>query len=318
MKAKNNVKFYSVFLILALISATFLLAGCENKNNSAYKAPTNNTAYSAVQYGENKNNTDYKALSGYKEYISDSDKGYEDMPYFYVIDSMEESEEAREYFKANSRQCGDYIITDYKDGVCINQYLGRNTRSLSVPEMLDEKPVVKIGGYPIKSSTDRLNGYEIISAFGGLRDCSLNLPKNVKVITVDSIRSYSGLFEDEDRNKFPVFKGINVDKENPYYSSEDGVLYSKDKKKLLFIYLENEPENYKVPDFIESFEPALGVPGNNYKTSYSIEIGKNVKIINTCIDRGEDETPKLVVRGYKGTAAEEWAKQEDVKFEALD
>lgn len=299
MKAKNNVKFYSVFLILALISATFLLAGCKNKNN-----------------------TDYKALPGYKEYISDSDKGYEDMPYFYVIDSMEESEEAREYFRVNSRQCGDYIITDYEDGVCINKYRLNHTISvldtLDVPETLDGKPVVKIGGYLQENSQDSLLPYEVISAFGGLRGCTLNLPKTVKVITADSIDSCSFALEDDERVKFPVFIGINVDKENPYYSSEDGVLYSKDKKKLLFIYLENEPENYKVPDFIESFEPALGVPGNNYKTSYSIEIGKNVKSINTYIDRGEDETPKLVVRGYKGTAAEEWAKQEDVKFEALD
>ncbi|MGN0499455.1 MAG: hypothetical protein ACI4F6_10440 [Acutalibacteraceae bacterium] len=301
MKAKNNVKFYSVFLILALISATFLLAGCENKNN-----------------------TDYKALPGYKEYISDSDKGYEDMPYFYVIDSMEESEEAREYFKANSRQCGEYIITDYEDGVCINKYRLNHTISvldtLDVPETLDGKPVVKIGGYLQENSQDSLLPYEVISAFGGLRGCTLNLPKTVKVITADSIDSCSFALEDDERVKFPVFIGINVDKENPYYSSEDGLLYSKDKKKLLFMnfnYKMNsdyESNNYIVPEFVESFEPLLGVPHG----LTSIEFGNNVKSINTYIDRGEGETPNIVVRGYKGTAAEEWAKQEDVKFEALD
>lgn len=292
MKAKNNVKFYSVFLILALISATFLLAGCENKNN-----------------------TDYKALPGYKEYISDSDKGYEDMPYFYVTDSMEESIKAREYFKANSRQCGEYIITDYEDGVCINQFLGGNIGSyLNVPETLDGKPVVKIGGYLKYKDSEYGEKEEVVSAFGQLAQCTLNLPKTLKIITEVSIRSYSGLISDEDRYDFPCFFGINVDKENPYYSSEDGVLYSKDKKKLLFLYLRSGYSGYEVPSFVEIFEPALGVPGDNY----SIEIGKNVKSINTYIDRGEGETPKLVVRGYKGTAAEEWARQEDVEFEALD
>lgn len=295
MKTNQRIKLISVLSILIMAALLLSFTACENKSN-----------------------TDYKALSGYKEYISDSDKGYEDLPYFYVTDSMEESEEAREYFRANNRQCGEYIITDYEDGVCINKYRLNHTISvldtLDVPETLDGKPVVKIGGYLQEDSQDSLLPYEVISAFGGLRGCTLNLPKTVKVITADSIDSCSFALEDDERVKFPVFIGINVDKENPYYFSEDGVLYSKDKKKLLFMNFDYESDNYKVPEFIESFEPVLGVPCG----LTSIEIGKNVKSINTYIDRGEGETPNIVVRGYKGTAAEEWAKQENVKFEALD
>lgn len=302
MKIIKNRKYLFVFFIIALISTMFLFTSCENNN---------------IDY-----NIDYKSLEGYEEYISDSDKGYEDLPFFNVVDSMEESEEAREYFIANSRQCGDYIITDYEDGVCINKYTRFIWNSLdeitiNIPETLAGKPVVKIGGYLKYDDIGYGEEEIVVCAFGGFRNCTLNLPKTLKVITKDSIRDYIGMIPEDTRDNYVEIQEINVDENNPYYSSKDGELYSKDMKKLLFAYFGIWSSEYKVPDFVETFEPALGVPSG----LTSIEIGKNVKNINTYIDRDEDGldwVPDIIVSGYKNTAAEKWAKQENVKFEALD
>lgn len=101
-------------------------------------------------------------------------------------------------------------------------------------------------------------------------------------------------------------------------------MYSKDYKKLLYIDYPNaiqdydveipESYSYDVPDFVESFEPSAGVPSD----MYSLTIGKNVKSINTFIDVDEFNTRSLTVYGYQGSVAEEWAKDKNVKFKALD
>lgn len=307
MKVVKNGKYLSVFFIIALISVMLIFVSCEN------------------------NNIDYKSLEGYKEYISDSDKGYEDLPYFNVVDSMEESEKAREYFRANSRQCGPYIITDYEDGVCINEYLGSSDSFvdvLSIPETLDGKPVVKIGGFLQQMYIDEIDEIDeiVIGAFGGYFIRNLQLPSTLKIITRDVLKCspYTGFCEN---GVHESILRILVNKNNPYYTSKDGVLYSKDLAKLVYIDYYNDMINvsyeplecfsYIVPDFVESFEPTKGVPsGLN-----GIKIGKNVKNINTYINRDEDGLDwalDIIVSGYKNTAAEEWAKQENIKFEALD
>lgn len=307
MKKRKVVLNILVPLVIAL-AFSLVLTACENTNSE-----------SKITGSESKNTSDYKSLRGYKEYISDSDKGYEDMPYFNVIDSMEESFEAREYYRANSRECGDYIITDYEDGVCINKFIGQaaysvNGCTIDIPATLDGKPVVKIGCYPEYEGFGFEGREDISSPFGGLRDCTLNLPETVKVISAQSIWYVSGIMSEDDQDDLVHLVKINADEVNPYYSSEDGVLYSKDKKKLLFVYFDYGWQSYSVPDFVESFEPSLGVP-YGFK---SIEIGKNVNNINAGIDIGEGNTPEFTVYGYKGTAAEEWARQEDLEFEALD
>lgn len=95
-----------------------------------------------------------------------------------------------------------------------------------------------------------LEGREDISSpFGGLRDCTLNLPETVKVISAQSIRYVSGIMSEDDQDDLVHLVKINADEDNPYYSSEDGVLYSKDKKKLLFVYFDYGWQSYSVPRF---------------------------------------------------------------------
>lgn len=265
-----------------------------------------------------KDYTNYKNEEGYEEYISDTDAGYDDLPYYNCEESMEKSKAALRYYENNSRRCGDYIITDYEDGVCINRYVGFwKWEEISVPETLDGKPVVKIGAYPVD------NGERFYGVFSGCNDFTLILPSTVKYIGNRTFLFYSGIVSEDERDDFTLVNSVKVSEDNPYYTAVDGVLYSKDKKALLYdsnLLWINLGKSYNVPNFVEVFEPSNGVAD----CGATITIGENVKKINTFIDKGEDGTepnpyakPWIVVRGEKDSAAEKWAKEQYAKFEEI-
>ena len=267
----------------------------------------------------------YTEIAGYKDYISDSNSGYDDIKYFNVVDSMENNQNARKYYIENNRRVGDYIITDYEDGVCINKFCGSANfnNEILIPETIDGKPVIKLGGY-----IESLNAEDVIGAFGGNVGITIKIPSSVKVISADAIMNSSGIIPEESRYMFVDIFEFVVDENNPYYSSKNGTLYSKDFTKLLWVNTigrnsanpEWTADGYVVPDFVEVFEPANGIDCLLDK----ITIGKNVKRINTYIDKGESGiepdpyfTPDVVICGYANSAAEKWAKEQYAKFEEL-
>lgn len=279
-----------------------------------------------------KPNVPYNEHIGYENYISDSNTGREGISYFNCDEAMESSEDAREYYKDNKRRRGSFIITDYEDGVCINRYVGRKLAEdevLEIPEELDGKPVVKIGGYPQKVKEDygedgTLIHTEVFGAFAGNRDFILKLPSTVKIIGYNTFLYYSVMIAEVNRDEYTFVKNVIVSEDNPYYSSYEGALYSKDKKELLFDYRLGwmyYSSSYTVPDFVESFKPTNAVAdGTSPESKRILNIGKNVKYIDTFIDMiepGVNQVPNVIVRGYKGSAAEEWAEKENAEFEAI-
>lgn len=267
----------------------------------------------------------YSEMQGYEDYISDSNAGYDDIEYFNVVDSMENNQNARKYFMENNRRVGDYIITDYEDGVCINKFCGSVdfNNEISVPETIDGKPVIKLGGY-----VESINAEDVIGAFGGNVDITIKIPSSVRVITADAIRNNSGIIPEESRYMFVDIFAFVVDEDNPYYSSKNGALYSKDFTKLLWVNTigrtNDNPDwvggGYVVPDFVKTFEPANGI----HCLLNKITIGENVTKINTYIDKGEDGiepdpylVPDVIICGYKDSEAEKWAKEQYAKFEEI-
>lgn len=249
---------------------------------------------------------------------------------------MKESKLARKYYKNNSRRVGDFIITDYMDGVCINKYCGYLLGDdLIIPEEIGGKPVVKLGGYfegAVESDPEYNTDYkEIIGAFGGNIGIRIHIPSTVKVITQESILYPIEMSFAEERYKYLYIMGFDVDKDNPYYcSSENGNLYTKDKEALLFYCsaddfkseydYESGYSTIIIPNYIKNFAPANGI-----NDTERLKFGKSIKKINTYIDMGEDGTApnpfadnEVVIYGYKGTAAEEWAEEQHATFVPLD
>lgn len=247
---KRNLLFVS-FIILAI-----LFTGCSFKDyNSAYKNE-----------------------EGYSNYISNSKTGCKDMNSFGLVSNLED-EKSQEYYKKNSRVCGDYLITNYLDGVCINRYLGHNN-TIKIPKTLDNKPVIMLGEF---ISDEKYNGKnQIYGAFAGIKDCKITIPSTVKYVTSGVLwvsydadtTGFTGKYEND-------FASVKIDKNNPYYTYIDNIIYTKDMKTLLYInfydYYNNEDgeDFYIVVDNIENFEPINQMLYGNYQ----IYFGKNIKKI---------------------------------------
>ena len=281
---KKSLNIVSVVLIIIL---SIFVVGCTSKDYSNYKNEV-----------------------GYKEYTK-LGKGscYVDS---FGVQLKLGNKNVQSYLENNMRQSGNYLITNFMDGICINRYVGDIT-TVDIPDTIDGKPVIMIGAFINDEK-------ETKGAFAGIEQCKLKISKTVKYIDSRVLCDYSNCFE-----------AVEVDKSNPYYCSENNILYSKDKETLLYIKSGNEFEDDKffVPNTVENFCPIDAL--DDY--SYQIIFNKNIKNINACVDLGEDGvTPKdtqeksdyfipsaqVVIKCYKGTVAEKWAKEHGLLCIYLD
>ena len=271
-------------------------------------------------------NSDYKNTPGYEEYISDRNTGYSFAPYFETDIVMWDSQKARDYYYANCRRVGNFLITDYEDGVCINKCYHKTFNTINIPEKLDGKPVVKIGSVLDREYVIDEYWYNELSPILGFGDCELNIPSTVKYISSRVFLEACEFDENYLDEYFHITK-INVDKDNPYYSSENGILFTKDKKSLLYADLSNE-SFMKGGDIILSENIEIFGGRYYYEQIDTITFSKNIKSISAHLLDGlgsdaSNEYPDideydLIVKGYKGTVAEKWAKKYHAKFIPLD
>lgn len=272
-----------------------------------------------------KKDTDYKNQEGYSEYVKCLLDGKDSGT---VGTSLSGNETALKYYKNNLRKSGDYMITDVEDGVCINQYLGSGN-SVEVPEKLDGKPVIMLGGYVYD---DNNSSSEIFSAFAdpNVESRIIKVPSSVKYIDSSLMYHYSGMVDSYLIDNSKSYCTFEIDENNPYFYSEGGCLYSKDRKTLNYVnfnYYKPSDDgriDLKINDTVENFDLIGGIPSDLFM---QLEFGKNIKKIDTYIDYGEDghepnkslaQSSKLSVKGYKGTAAESWANKQYLNFIAIE
>lgn len=108
--------------------------------------------------------------------------------------------------EVHATEYGDFKYSVLGDNTIeIKEYVG-NATSLEIPENIEGKAVTNIG----------------ISAFSGCSSLTkITIPNGVTNIEAGAFSSCSSLTE------------INVDSNNKKYSSEDGVLYNKEKNSIL-------------------------------------------------------------------------------------
>ena len=134
----------------------------------------------------------------------------------------------------------DFVVSGYKDGVAIVNYTGKD-KNIIIPETIDGKAVIKLGGYIELDRGDDGSLYNWYhSAISENQAKTIHIPKTVKDIALNFFHSNADetlIYKDTSNC---TLERITVDGNNPYYSSENGLLYSRDKKVLLCV-----PENYK-------------------------------------------------------------------------
>ncbi len=156
-----------------------------------------------------------------------------------------------------SQDAPDFEITDYKDGVCINRYIG-DEQVVEIPETIGGKPVIKLGMYCVRTTyigidyiyysfdyscpfmnqelcdelcddevvyNDELDCYECdLGEEWIMWDGIKKINKVDKIIIPKNVKYIGNL------DSYTVT--FEVDEENPRFSSVDGSLCSKDGKKL--------------------------------------------------------------------------------------
>ena len=229
------------FIVLLIIMCV-LLVGCQvdsnesnQKSNSVKKESpvsgnVNGTESKAVQWDEN-HNAIINADIPYYGYIDHYDVTYSGAG---AVTVAEYKEYSKTMYESDD---GAYLISDYKDGVCLNRYLGTED-TLIIPDKINGKKVIKIGGYIQKLDGDE--DFLFMSAFSSQPVKSITLPKYVKEIADGVFRDpvFVDYFEPNGRNEF-CLESVNVSEDNQWYSSENGFLYNKDKTILLEIPYKN-------------------------------------------------------------------------------
>ncbi len=301
----------TLVIILAMI-VCFGLGSC-GKNN--FSKSNNDSSKNEVHYAGI-----YTADSNFQaEENIDTNKVC--VPYFGFKDQGKKYDESAYVFPNSdtakaSKDNPDYLITENNEGVCIVSYVGHSDKII-IPDYLDGKKVIKIGGNMVsESADDDGSSYEqYLPAFSGTYYKELHIPKFLKEIS--ELNFQIELFEENTHRK------LTVDKDNPYYSEKDGLLCSKDGKTAL-LYFGDDVKSYTFPDSIDTIDRHFGFMTN---TIQNVTIEKNVKnIYSESWVRDRILYPyeefggfnDFTISGYKGTAAEKFANLYGHYFISLD
>lgn len=285
-----------------LLFFVIILSGCADHSTENRK---NNQDAASVKL---RNNYKMNILDiGVKKYDTDSDGNlalYDKAPYYNVFDKMYIEYRENIYndnrlikltkkydktFRAASDN-KDFIISDYKSGVCINKYLGKE-ENIKIPDTLDGKKVIKLGAYIYYNFSEEDNYYsEYASPFASLPVVSdiksITLPKYLKYISYQSLYGVSLMGNNSTAGEAfqtkHTMENIYVDKENPYYASFDGMLYSKDKTCLLQI-----PLNYK-KSTIDIAQGTKAVYAVSAQTTKTLKIPSSVISFGESINKNGD------------------------------
>ncbi|MCH5304411.1 MAG: hypothetical protein J1E41_06070 [Ruminococcus sp.] len=315
---KKKILIHLMFIILVCLCV--FMSGC------SYIESVNNNTKAETNVKTEDENADNETLSTETVRQTADVNGniikYKDLPYYDYTDVMclnnSEGRRARKYYKENSRQIGDFIVTDYDGGICINKYVGKYIEEgvkgdaiIEIPEKIDGKMVIKIGCYPCERGWSAEDGNEkAIGAFSEIssdvtnRKLNIILPKTLREIPIQVIRPFY-VFPEPGSDwcrTYGIINNFKVDKSNPYYTSDKGSLYDKNKKWLLYKTYETESfdiEFFKVPDSVEYVADFI------VDNLGGIEFGKNIKQIDAWF-MAEDPSGYTVM-GYLNTPAEEWA-----------
>lgn len=180
--------------------------------------------------------------------------------------------------EGNSDKNGVYYHSKYtyyilEDGsVEIKKHLAFSDTYVKIPETIYGRPVV--GLLAVFTTTDNLTGvtipdtvkylkYDTFSGCSKLK--SVDIPDSVEYIgsrifwnctaleTINIGKSVEYIGSDAFRDEKGLgLKEINVDPENQYFSSENGVLYNKDKTVLIKYPTSNERKLFEIPEGVET------------------------------------------------------------------
>ena len=224
---------------------------------------------------------------------------------------------AAESQESVSATYGDFEYTLEDDYTCtITGYKG-SAANVTIPSTIYGNKVCKIGEGAFYNCgslekiviPDSVNEICWSHMYGCFQNCN-----NLKEIYIGSGFEKS-LFDMYTLRGCNSLEKIVFSEDNNYYCSIDGVPFDKSKTSICRYPAGKKDKEYTIPDTVSELSMADEFFYNeNLKT---IVIPKSVKSIGEYTFGTADSFP-ITIKGYKGTAAEEYAKENGFKFIALD
>ncbi len=191
--------------------------------------------YAANDGGAGSGHRNVAALVGKDVYICEAGYGYEYAPRPYHV----VQENQGWCYSTNNKQAS------------IRQYDGFDN-DLIVPSEIEGYPVIGIGDhcfyYGVKYSKVDLNSVKLPDSITTIDDSAFNSITTIKTLDIPKNVEHIGDFV------FPgmsALTAINVHKDNRNYTSQDGVLYSKNMT-ILYFYPNAKKENYTGPESLKT------------------------------------------------------------------
>ena len=176
---------------------------------------------------------------------------------------------------ASAETYGDFRYNVLDDGTVtiIRYYSNSNDNEITIPNIINGKKVTSIGERAF-SSCASLSSITIPDSVTSIFDrafygctslTSITIPDSVIGIGWEVFRDCTNLtsinipygIERINRNNFSgctSLKSISVDSDNNYYSSKDGVLFNKNKTKLIQYPIGNSRTTYSIPNSVTSVD----------------------------------------------------------------
>ena len=152
---------------------------------------------------------------------------------YYTVDGVK--------FENRVKNDGTWFYRPYYDGVIIVAYKGDDTE-VRIPEKIGDSDVVAI---EIWGESLRGRGTKGFPAFDNKIE-TLIIPKTVEEFVNDDYVTYANPM----RSDLNSLKQYIVDENNKYFSSEDDVLYNKDKTTLISYPCKKEDREYTIPESV--------------------------------------------------------------------
>ncbi len=169
----------------------------------------------------------------------------------------------------------DFEYEDIATGILIKKYIGKS-KDVVIPEQINGRPV-KFLGERVGAVSDDIESLFIpdtvthiswFSFYGCENLSNVNTLQNIKVIGRGVFAACTNLTE------------INIAENNRFYTSQDGVVFSKDETKLVLYPVGNTTTKYTVPDGViacvpYSFEGSHNLESITFpsSTKYVVDIG---------------------------------------------
>ena len=147
---------------------------------------------------------------------------------------------------AIAKTYGKFEYKELDDGTIeIVKYSG-NASYVDIPSTIDEKPVTSIGNSAFASRSN-LTYVNIPSSVTNIKSCAFYCSFNLVSVTISSNVTNIGSSAFSLCNSL---KNISVNSDNEIYTSEDGVLFNKNKTTLIQYPLGNDRTSYIIPSSV--------------------------------------------------------------------